>query len=139
MTPSSPPAPFSPAPGEDLGRRRLQLDQAAIAAYADASGDHNPIHLDPEYARRAGLPSTIAHGLLTLGVACAAVEEATSATSFVSRVACRFSAPVPSGSQLSCSGRVQTADQSGCLIELSAVTDEGERAITRARVELSRL
>ncbi|MDI3269926.1 MAG: MaoC/PaaZ C-terminal domain-containing protein [Bacillota bacterium] len=38
-----------------------------IARYAQASGDHNPIHLDDEAARRAGLPGVVAHGLWTLG------------------------------------------------------------------------
>ena len=36
-----------------------------LAAYADASGDHNPLHLDAEFARRAGMPDAFAHGMLS--------------------------------------------------------------------------
>ena len=37
--------------------------------YAQASGDHNPIHIDDNVARFAGLPSTILHGLCTMAFA----------------------------------------------------------------------
>lgn len=36
--------------------------------YAEASGDHNPIHLDPAAARAAGLPAPILHGLYTMAL-----------------------------------------------------------------------
>ncbi|MGH7611690.1 MAG: MaoC family dehydratase, partial [Candidatus Dormibacteria bacterium] len=52
-------------PGAEL-TGRLRLSQERINAYANASGDHNPIHLEQAAASAAGLPSTIAHGLLTL-------------------------------------------------------------------------
>lgn len=43
------------------------LDAAAVAAYAQASGDRNPIHLDAATARAAGLPGPIVHGMLVMG------------------------------------------------------------------------
>jgi acyl dehydratase len=42
----------------------ITLEQ--LRRYADASGDHNPIHLDEEAARRVGLDSIIAHGMLSM-------------------------------------------------------------------------
>ncbi len=36
-------------------------------AYANASGDQNPIHQDEEFAKSVGLPDVIAHGMLTMG------------------------------------------------------------------------
>ncbi len=45
------------------------VTQDQAERYAAASGDHNPIHLDPEVARRAGLPGVILHGLCTLAFA----------------------------------------------------------------------
>ena len=42
------------------------LTQAMIDAYAEASGDHNPIHIDQEFARSTPMGGTIAHGMLVL-------------------------------------------------------------------------
>jgi acyl dehydratase len=42
------------------------LTQAMIDAYAGASGDHNPIHIDTEYAKTTPMGGTIAHGMLVL-------------------------------------------------------------------------
>jgi 3-hydroxybutyryl-CoA dehydratase len=42
------------------------ITQENIDSYASASGDFNPIHIDPEFARKSGLDSTVAHGMLVL-------------------------------------------------------------------------
>ena len=42
------------------------LTQEMIDAYAEASGDHNPIHIDQEFARSTAMGGTIAHGMLVL-------------------------------------------------------------------------
>jgi acyl dehydratase len=40
------------------------VDRRTLALFAGASGDHHPIHIDFDYARRAGLPDVFAHGML---------------------------------------------------------------------------
>ena len=51
-----------------------------IAAYAEPSGDHNPIHADADFARSVGLPGIIAHGMLQMSIlGCVAVEVAAAA------------------------------------------------------------
>ena len=40
-----------------------------LALFAAASGDHNPLHLDPEVARRAGFDRPVVHGMLTMALA----------------------------------------------------------------------
>ena len=45
---------------------RRTLDQSMLDRYADASGDHNPIHVDEEFARTTPMGGTIAHGMLVL-------------------------------------------------------------------------
>lgn len=52
--------------GTDLPALTRQVTQEHVNLYAQASRDFNPIHLDPEFARKARLPGTIAHGMLIL-------------------------------------------------------------------------
>jgi acyl dehydratase len=40
------------------------VDRTTLALFAGASGDHNPMHIDIDYARRAGMPDVFAHGML---------------------------------------------------------------------------
>ena len=55
--------------GEELGVSDWhQVTQEEINAFADATGDHQFIHVDPERAARTPFGSTIAHGLLTLSL-----------------------------------------------------------------------
>lgn len=49
--------------------RTVTVDRALLVAYADASGDQNPIHQDADVARSVGLPDVIAHGMWTMGAA----------------------------------------------------------------------
>ena len=91
------PAPDVPAGAREGEPREAALDVAADQAerYAEASGDHNPIHLDEEAARAVGLPGRILHGLCTMALAGRAVEQV--AGREPTRLAVRFSAPVALG------------------------------------------
>lgn len=51
------------------------MKQEDIESYAHASGDHNPIHTDAEYAIKAGLPGCIAHGMLVMALGSRAIDE----------------------------------------------------------------
>jgi 3-hydroxybutyryl-CoA dehydratase len=52
--------------GDPLPELRVTPDAGLTKRYAAASGDPNPIHTDPEYARNVGLPGVILHGLWTM-------------------------------------------------------------------------
>ena len=54
------------AVGEALPELRVTPDAGLTKRYAEASGDPNPIHTDPEYAKNVGLPGIILHGLWTM-------------------------------------------------------------------------
>jgi acyl dehydratase len=59
-----------------MSELRVTPDKYLPFRYAGASGDFNPIHLDPELARAVGFPSNILHGLWSMAqVARAAVDE----------------------------------------------------------------
>ena len=51
--------------GDLLPELRLPpVDRATLALFAGASGDHVPLHIDTDFARRAGMPDVFAHGML---------------------------------------------------------------------------
>lgn len=43
------------------------VTRSMLALYAGASGDHNPAHIDIDFAKKAGLPDVFAHGMLSFG------------------------------------------------------------------------
>jgi acyl dehydratase len=69
------------------------LTRADLVAYAEASGDPNPIHQDEDVARSVGLPGVIAHGMLTLGLAGRAIASWTGGAEVV-ELGCKFTNPV---------------------------------------------
>jgi acyl dehydratase len=56
-------------PGGKLAKHTILVSRDQGKRYAEASGDHNPIHISDEIARSAGLPSAILHGLCTMAFA----------------------------------------------------------------------
>jgi acyl dehydratase len=58
-----------------LESRTFTVTRADLAAYAEASGDHNPIHQDEAVALGVGLPGVIAHGMYTMALAARAVAD----------------------------------------------------------------
>ena len=54
--------------GDAIPELRVTPDKYLPHRYAGASGDFNPIHIDPEFAKAVGLPSTILHGLYMMGL-----------------------------------------------------------------------
>ena len=85
---------------KDLGKpfftevMKVQPDQSK--RYAEASGDHNPIHLDPEMAKSVGLPDIILHGLCTMAFASQAIVKnmANNDPRKLKQINVRFSKPV---------------------------------------------
>jgi acyl dehydratase len=111
------------------------ISQEQIDAYAEASGDRNPIHLDPVFARSVGLPGTIAHGLLEMAILAEAVGRWVGAYERVVELGCRFSKPLLPGETVTCTGRVVAMDQASgtAIMQLEAVSSRGERVLTNGR------
>lgn len=51
------------------------ISRATLALYAGASGDHNPIHIDSDMAKAAGMPDVFAQGMLSAGVLARLITE----------------------------------------------------------------
>ena len=54
--------------GDAIPELKVTPDKYLPHRYAGASGDFNPIHIDPEFAKMVGLPNTILHGLYMMGL-----------------------------------------------------------------------
>ncbi len=52
----------------DQGHFTKTITEHDVFAFADASGDHNPLHIDEEYARRSRFGKRVAHGILMAGI-----------------------------------------------------------------------
>src|SRR5216684_7590165 len=90
------------------------ISQEQLRRYADASGDHNPIHLDEEAAHRVGLDSVIAHGMLSMAFLGQFVMQQISDTpgAYLSQLKVRFMGMVRLGDTLTCHGIVKARGDS---------------------------
>jgi acyl dehydratase len=104
-----------------------------IAAYAEASGDHNPIHLDDDFARTVGLPGIIAHGMLQMGFMATVAAQAAGGPERLSRLYCRFAGMVVPGDTVTFTA--QSAGEG--KIELRAVNQRLEPVLTKSAGEYS--
>ncbi len=118
--------------GTHFGRSSWwEITQDRIEAFADATGDHQWIHVDPSRAANGPFGTTIAHGYLTLSLAVPLVAEVLSVEGVAMGInygtnRVRFPAPVPVGS------RVRAAVQ---LISAEAI-DGGAQLTLRVEFEL---
>jgi acyl dehydratase len=103
------------AGGEALVSEWLRIDQASVNGFADATGDHQWIHVDPERAQRESpFGGPIAHGFLTLSLIpgllekTVALKQRMGVNYGLNRV--RFTAPVPVGSEIRARFAVASVD-----------------------------
>jgi acyl dehydratase len=103
----------------------LEVSQARIDQFAEASGDHQWIHTDPERAASGPFGTTIAHGFLTLSLIAAltedimTVEGATMAVNYgLNKV--RFPAPTPSGSRVRATVKLLSVDDVAGGVQLTS-------------------
>lgn len=114
--------------GEDLGMTDwLVIDQARIDRFADATGDHQWIHVDPERAKDGPFGRTIAHGFLTLSLLPVlqqqlyAVENVRMAVNYgLNKV--RFMSPVPVDAKIRARARLGDVDQLDGAVQVTFVT-----------------
>jgi acyl dehydratase len=108
-----------------------------ISAYAEASGDRNPIHLDDGAARAAGLPGVIAHGMLGMAQLANFVVAYAGDHRRLRRLRCRFSGMVLPGDAITFNGRVVAEDGRLVTLELNAENQKGEKVLTKALAEVA--
>ena len=80
--------------GTALEEKVFYIDRAMLKAYADASGDQNPIHQNEEFAISIGLPNVISHGMLTMALVGKYVSDWAGGAAAVKEFSARFIKPV---------------------------------------------
>jgi len=122
--------------GEELPQRSVEITRDQITAYAEASGDRNPIHLDEDFARQVGLPGVIAHGMLQMGLLASWVTSVIGDHRKLRRLAVRFAGVVVPGDRLTFGGRVAAVDAGVARLELWGQNQRGERVLTKGAAEV---
>jgi acyl dehydratase len=96
--------------GEDVPALARVVTREDVRAYAEASGDPNPLHQDDEVARSVGFPGIIAHGMFTMGHLAACVASWAGDPVNVIRLTAQFRSPVFMNEVMVAGGRVRALD-----------------------------
>ena len=123
--------------GDQIAEVRVTPDKYLPHRYAGASGDFNPIHIDPEFAKAVGLPSTILHGLYMMGlVARASTEAAGGDPASLKRLSVQFRGMGAPETEIVVSGTVKSVE--GDRATIDTVAAQGENlAIRNAEAEVA--
>jgi meromycolic acid (3R)-3-hydroxyacyl-[acyl-carrier protein] dehydratase HadB len=89
---------------------RRTVTRQDVAAYAEAGGDRNPLHLDDGVARAAGFPGVVAHGMFTMGHLASCLARWAGGPDRIRRLGAQFRAPVFMGDEIVAGGRVKALD-----------------------------
>ncbi len=119
-----------PKVGEAIPELRVTPDKYLPHRYAGASGDFNPIHIDPEFAKAVGLPGTILHGLYMMGlVARANTELAGGDPRALKRLSVQFRGMGAPEQEIVVSGTVKSVE--GDRVVVDTVAAQGENQTIR--------
>ena len=122
--------------GAALPERVFEIDRGLLVAYANASGDQNPIHQNEEFALSVGLPNVIAHGMLTMALVGKYVTDWAGGSASVKEFGARFVKPVivPAGQKVDLTVSATVAEINGDRISLTlSATSAGVKVLGMAK------
>ena len=122
--------------GTVLAEKVFYLDRELLKAYADASGDQNPIHQNEEFAVSVGLPNVIAHGMLTMALVGKYVTDWAGGSAAVKEYSARFIKPVvvPAGERVDLTVSATVTEINGDLISIALnATSAGVKVLGMAK------
>jgi acyl dehydratase len=130
--------------GDEIPPLKKVVKREEVKAYADASGDQNPLHQDDNFARTVGFPGIIAHGMFTMAHLTKAVTDWLGDPGALKRMKVQFRAVVFMDEEIVARGRIEELDPSTKRAKLSLwieVDRAGERQLpiknSEAEVELA--
>ncbi|MBN3818902.1 MaoC family dehydratase [Paraburkholderia sp. Se-20369] len=97
------------------------LSRLTLALYAGASGDHNPIHVDLDFARQAGMPDVFAHGMLSMAYLGRLLTHWVPQQA-IREFSVRFSAITHVGDAIACTGVVTARDDAARTVRVALTT-----------------
>lgn len=122
--------------GDRIAELSVTPDKYLPHRYAGASGDFNPIHIDPEFAKAVGLPNTILHGLYMMGLtARAATEAAGGDPRSLKRLSVQFRGMGAPETEIVVSGEVKSVEDGRATIDVVAAQGENQ-TIRNAEAEV---
>ena len=122
--------------GMALPEKVFYIDRALLKAYANASGDQNPIHQNEEFALSVGLPNVISHGMLTMALAGKYVTEWAGGSANVREFSARFIKPVivPAGEKVDLTVVATVTEVDGNTVKLDiTATSAGVKVLGMAK------
>jgi acyl dehydratase len=123
--------------GDQIAELKVTPDKYLPHRYAGASGDFNPIHIDPEFAKAVGLPNTILHGLYMMGLtARAATEAAGGDPKSLKRLSVQFRGMGAPETEIAVTGTVKSVEDGVATIEVVAAQGENQ-TIRNAEAEVA--
>ncbi len=110
--------------------RRFAITDAAVRAFAEVSGDHNPVHLDEDFARKTVFRGRVAHGML-LGAHISAVlgKDLPGPGSIYLSQTLRFEQPVKIGVEVKVRVQVTGKDEASRKLTLSTVCTVDDQVV----------
>jgi acyl dehydratase len=127
--------------GTVLPERVFEIDRELLVAYANASGDQNPIHQNEEFALSVGLPNVIAHGMLTMALVGKYVTDWAGGSASVKEFGARFIKPliVPAGQKVDLTVSATVAEVDGDRISLTlSATSAGVKVLGMAKAVVTK-
>jgi acyl dehydratase len=129
------------AVGTEIPALAKVVTRGDILAYAEASGDHNPLHQDDPAAIAAGFPGIIAHGMFTMAHLASCLVRWVGDPAALKRLRAAFRAPVYMGETIVAGGRVRSLDPSmhTALLDVWVTVERGgttEWPIKRSEAEI---
>jgi acyl dehydratase len=122
--------------GDAIPELKVTPDDGLTKRYAEASGDPNPIHTDPDFAKQAGLPGCILHGLWTMAQVARASNAATGGDPrSLKRLEVQFRGMGFPEQEVAVTGTVTEADGKKVVIDTVA-EQNGNQIIRNAEAEL---
>ncbi len=120
----------------DTFTSKEEVDRYRTILYAGASGDFNPIHIDPEFGQMVGLGGVILHGLCTLAFTANAITNFTGDPGMLKKYKCRFAKPVHLADVITTEATITDVANGKATIALKVTNQEGTEVLTMAEAEI---